>query len=101
MDLITFVWSIITIIQYAIPIMLIILGMLDLGKAVAAGEEKEIKESQKLLMKRALSAVAIFFVIAIVSLVLKLLPPAEGSGFNAFVCRPSDIVDPASLDCSE
>ncbi|MFA5602901.1 MAG: hypothetical protein WDA21_04170 [Bacilli bacterium] len=93
--LVTTIWSVITIIQYAIPIILIILGMLDLGKAVAAGEEKEIKESQKLLMKRALSAVAVFFVIAIVQLVLRLIPSSSGSGLNVAVCREGDILIPS------
>ncbi|MFA7689435.1 MAG: hypothetical protein WCX96_05050 [Bacilli bacterium] len=92
--LISTVWSVITIIQFGIPIILIILGMLDLGKAVAAGEEKEIKDSQKLLMKRALSAVAVFFIIAIVSLILRLLPAAPGSGLNIAVCREGDILAP-------
>ena len=65
--------GIIPLIQLGIPIILIILGMLDLGKAVVASKEDEIKSAQKLLIKRAIYAVAIFFVVLIVQLVFGLL----------------------------
>jgi len=65
--------GIIPLIQLGIPIILIILGMLDLGKAVVASKEDEIKNAQKLLIKRAIYAIAIFFVVLIVQLVFGLL----------------------------
>ena len=65
--------GIIPLIQIGIPIILIILGMLDLGKAVMASKEDEIKSAQKLLIKRCAYAVAIFFVVLIVQLVFGLL----------------------------
>lgn len=68
--------GIIPIIQIGIPIILIILGMLDLGKAVVASKEDEIKNAQKMLIKRAIYAVAIFFVVLIVQLVFGLLGSA-------------------------
>lgn len=68
--------GIIPLIQVGIPIILIILGMLDLGKAVVASKEDEIKSAQKLLIKRAIYAVAIFFVVLIVQLVFGLLSNA-------------------------
>jgi surface polysaccharide O-acyltransferase-like enzyme len=96
--LIVFVWKIIGVIQFAIPVLLIILGMLDLGKAVTAGEDKEIKAAQQLLGKRAISGIAVFFVIVIVKLVLSILPPASGSSsINAFVCDPDSIPSTQSV----
>ena len=65
--------GIIPLIQLGIPILLIIFGMLDLGKAVIASKEDEIKSAQKLLIKRAIYAVAIFFVVLIVQVVFGLL----------------------------
>ena len=65
--------GIIPLIQIGIPIILIILGMLDLGKAVMASKEDEIKNAQKLLIKRCIYAVAIFFVVMIVQVVFGLL----------------------------
>ena len=64
--------GIIPLIQVGIPIILIILGMLDLGKAVVASKEDEIKAAQKMLIKRAIYAIAIFFVVLIVQLVFGL-----------------------------
>ena len=71
--------GIIPLIQIGIPIILIILGMLDLGKAVVASKEDEIKNAQKMLIKRCIYGVAIFFVVLIVTLVFGLVADnAEG-----------------------
>ena len=71
--------GLIPIIQIGIPIILIVLGMLDLGKAVVASKEDEIKSAQKLLIKRAIYAIAIFFVVLIVQVVFGLLSSAGDS----------------------
>ena len=64
------IWStvgtIITIIQWTIPIMIVLLGTLDLGKAVMAGKDDEIKSAQKMLIKRVIYGVVVFFVVVIV-----------------------------------
>ena len=65
--------GIIPLVQLGIPIILIVLGMLDLGKAVIASKEDEIKTAQKMLIKRAIYAVAVFFVVLIVQVVFGLL----------------------------
>lgn len=67
------VGKLINIIKIVIPIIIIILAMLDLGKAVMAGEEKEIKEAQKMLLKRLIYGVLIFFVVTIVQVVFNLI----------------------------
>ena len=59
----------IPVMQMGIPIILIVLGMFDLGKAVIASKEDEIKSAQKLLIKRAIYAVAIFFITFVVKAV--------------------------------
>ena len=61
--------GIIPLIQIGIPIILILLGMIDLGKAVIASKEDEIKKAQGMLIKRIIYAVAVFFVVTIVMLV--------------------------------
>jgi len=67
--------TIVTILKIAIPIILIVLGLLDLGKAVMANEEKEMKEAQGRFIKRCIYAVLVFFVVAIVQFVFKALAP--------------------------
>ena len=75
--------GIIPLIQIGIPIILIILGMFDLGKAVMASKEDEIKSAQKLLIKRAIYAVAIFFVVLLVQLVFGLVADNSAGAANA------------------
>lgn len=64
--------GLIPILQIGIPIILIVLGMIDLGKAVMAGKEDEMKKAQSALIKRCLYAVAVFFVVTIVTLIFNL-----------------------------
>lgn len=62
--------------QILIPIGLILMGTIDMGKAVIAGDEKKIKEAQKPFTKRLISAVIVFLIPFIVNLVINLV--AEG-----------------------
>lgn len=66
-------YGIIPLLQIGIPIILIVLGMIDLGKAVMAGKEDEMKKAQSALIKRCIYAVAVFFVVTIVTLLFSLL----------------------------
>ena len=70
---------VILIIKIAVPILLIIFGMLDLGKAVVASKEDEIKKGQQILIKRAISAVIVFFVIQIVQIVIRFVAGSNSS----------------------
>ena len=83
--LLKFVGSIITLIQYGVPILLIVMGMLDLGKAVIASKDDEIKKAQTTLVKRLISAVAVYFVIAIVKFVLGIIGGDATSGAKACI----------------
>lgn len=62
--------AIVLIIQIFIPIALVIFGMLDLGKAVIAQKEDDIKKGQATFLKRLLAAVIVFFVVFIVKMVI-------------------------------
>lgn len=81
-------YGIYPIIQIGIPIILIIMGSIDLGKAVLSSDDKEIKGATSRLIKRAIAAVAVFFVSTIVSLLMGMFSSAntgvetstEGSG---------------------
>lgn len=79
--------SVLTIIQIAVPILLIIIGSIDLMKAVMAGKEDEIKKAQGTFIKRAIAAVIVFFIPLIVSIVIGLLP-VPGAAENA-TTKPS------------
>ena len=61
------------LVQIAIPIILIIYGIIDLGKAVIASDEKEIKAAQNRLIKRCIYAALIFFVVTLVSVIMDIV----------------------------
>lgn len=54
--------SVLKIVTIIIPIALIVYGTIDLGKAVIASDEKEVKAAQKRLIQRFVYAALIFFV---------------------------------------
>lgn len=72
------------IIQVGIPIVLIVLGTIDLGKAVIASDEKEVKAAQGRLIKRCLYAIAIFFMVTLVTIVMGLLSNANDSNVSGY-----------------
>ena len=49
-------------IQVIVPILLIVWGMLDLGKAVISSKEDEVKKAKKSLLNRLIYAVLVFCV---------------------------------------
>lgn len=71
---------ILLIFKIVIPIILIILGMIDLGKAVVASKDDEIKKAVKSLAMRGIAAVVIFFVPTIIGLIMGLVGNFSSSG---------------------
>lgn len=80
-----FVGQIVKILQIVIPVIIILLGTIDLGKAVMAGDDKKVKEAQKMLLMRIIYGVAIFFVVTIVRVVFGMLDNAD-TGSVCFSC---------------
>ena len=77
---------IVTLIKIGVPVLLIIFGMLDLGKAVMAQKEDEIKKSQQTFLKRLLSAALVFFVVMIVQVIFNLVASKETNVWNCISC---------------
>ena len=77
--------TIINIIKIAVPILLVIFGMLDLGKAVMAQKEDEIKKGQQTFVKRLIAAVIVFLVIFVVQIVIGLVAP-RGENADVWSC---------------
>ena len=68
-ELTTFIHNIITLLKIAVPIILVIFGMLDFGKGVLAGKEDEIKKGQHNFIKRLIAGAVVFFMVAIAQLI--------------------------------
>ncbi len=60
--------NIFTFVQFAGPILVVVLTIVDFIKAAAAGTQDEIKKSSQRFMKRVIAAMALFFVPLICSL---------------------------------
>lgn len=74
--------SVVTLIQIGIPIILVIMGMIDLGKAVTSQKEDEVKKAQSMLIKRLIYGVLIFLVVAIVKFVLGIVGDSAGEAIS-------------------
>ena len=88
--------TIVLLIKIAVPILLIIFGMLDLGKAVTAQKEDEIKKGQQTFIKRALAAVIVFFVIQIVQILIRFVSNNDNSVAQCFNCFVQGSVEDVS-----
>lgn len=77
---------IIKIIQILVPVLLIIFGLIDLAKAVMAQKEDEIKKGQQTLIKRAVAAVIVFFVIILVQTLIKFVSGSDDTVMSCFNC---------------
>ena len=94
------VHGVILVIQIAVPIVLVIFGMLDLFKGISAQKEDEIAKGRQMFIKRIIAAALVFFVVAIVKLLVGFVAddndPNIISCFNCFV----NGADSASGHCS-
>lgn len=77
---------IVTFIKIVVPIILIILGMIDLAKAVIASKEDEIKKAQQLFIKRLIAAVVVFLIVVIVQVLFNLLSSAGVADKSTWTC---------------
>ena len=80
-------------IKVVVPIILIVVGMMDLAKAVTEKSDDKIKEAQNKLVKKAIAAVLVFLVITIVGLLMKLI------GDNSYQDCVACINHPFSESC--
>ena len=86
------VGTVINIIWIGVPILLIILGSIDLGKAVISSKEDEVKKAEKSLLNRFIYAVLVFCVVWIVRIVMGAISKigiddADTSSWNDCWCK--------------
>ncbi len=95
------IWQIIGwvlwIFKIAIPIIIIVFGMIDLGKAVVASKDDEIKKSVKSLVMRAIAGIIIFFVPTIIGVIFGIVGDFSEVEPEYDICRAC-ITDPGSCE---
>ena len=67
-----YIQQIVNIIKIVVPILLIVLGTIDFGKAIFVNDEGEMKKSQTKFIKRLIIAVAFFLVPTLLTLILNI-----------------------------
>lgn len=72
--------KILSVFKIVIPLLIIIFGMIDLGKAVVASKDDEIKKAAKQLGFRILAGILIFFIPVIVSFAFTLADGFDAEG---------------------
>lgn len=72
-NVIAIVRLVMNIICVAVPIIMILMGTIDLFKAVTAGKDDDIKKKQKALITRIIAGVLVFLVPTIVSVLMNLI----------------------------
>ena len=78
--------TVVLIIKIAVPILLIIFGMIDLLKSVIAAKEDEIKKGQQTFIKRLITGAIVFLVISVIQILIRFLSSGEPSVMQCFNC---------------
>lgn len=82
---------VITVIQYAVPVALILWGSIDLFKSITTGKDDEIKKKQTLLFKKVLSAVIVFLLPWLIFSIMTLLGGSVGNFGNCYKETPAGL----------
>lgn len=84
--LVSAIKTVYNLILWAIPLTLIILGTIDMFKAMASGDEKKTKEAKSTFIRRLIYALAAFLITFIVGAVFKFVGNMfnDNSASNAF-----------------
>ena len=97
------IWQLVGLVVYilkiVIPLILIILGMLDLGKAVVSSDEKAINKAVGTLIKRFIAAVVIFFVPTIVNGIFTVIGIIGGNSKNDYQTCVQCLTNPNGQEC--
>lgn len=86
------------ILKILVPIIIIVLGVIEFGKAALSGDEKANTTSFKTLMMRIITGVTIFFIPTILDFALSLVQGTKDAASKYDVCTTC-MLDPFSEDC--
>ena len=81
--------AIINIIKIGVPILMILMGSIDFGKAII-GDEKELSKAVKKFTARCLGGVGVYFVVFLVQFLLKLVGNLNDGMIECIACFTSD-----------
>lgn len=86
-DILNFAGWVITLVKIAMPILIIVFGVLDFGKAVVGADEKVIKKSVTTLGIRVVAGLVIFFIPSIIVWLFSLVNAYNNMSDDFGVCQ--------------
>lgn len=81
-EIVSIINTIFNIIRIGIPIILIVIGMIDMGKAITQQKEDEIKKAQGLLVKKAVAAALVFLIPSIAVMLVSAVGSDDKNSFK-------------------
>lgn len=93
------IWNVVgwifTVFKIVIPILLIILGSIDFGKAVVAQKDDEIKSAAKSFAFRAVAAIVIFILPSVITMIINWALDISGTEMDYQGCT-NCVIHPGS-----
>lgn len=94
------VGNVVTMLKIAIPLIIIVLAIIDLGKAAISSKDDEMKTAFKTLVRRFIAGAVIFFVPTIVTVVFSLVGEFNDSTKADYTICASCISSPNGDTCT-
>ena len=88
MPIMTLLGYLIWAIKVIVPVILIIVGMVELSKALINQDEKVIKEAQSKLIKKVIIAICIYLVVTLVGLIFSVISNNEWEEYTDCAFHP-------------
>ena len=98
--LLQFVGYLVLIFKIAIPVVIIVMGMMDFGKAVISEKDEDIKKQAIKLGRRALAGIVIFFIPVFVKWLFYTSGLVSGTSGKESVCVEC-VLDVSNKGCSK
>ncbi len=98
--LLQFVGYLVLIFKIAIPVVIIVMGMMDFGKAVISEKDEDIKKQAIKLGRRALAGVVIFFIPVFIKWLFYTSGLVSGASGKNSVCVEC-VLDVSNSTCSK
>lgn len=83
--------NIIQFVQLMVPVAIILVGMIELFKAVIASDENKMAESKNALIRKIISGILIYLVIAVVQFAFSAIPNFNDTDVDVFECMANFI----------
>ena len=96
-----FVGYIMMVFKIVVPLLLIIWGAMDLGKAVVASKPEEITKAVTGLAKRALAGIVIFFIPTLVGVIFSIVSGFSGEVKTDYEACRKCVISPNGKDCTD